>query len=229
MSIDRETLAAYAEGQLDAAERLRVEAAIAADPTLADEVAAHKALKERLRAHFAPIADMPVPDRLRNAVRPPAEVIDLAAVRKARGSRWIMSGAIAASLALGLVVGTQVRDSGPIGNEGGRIVAQGALDKALTSQLAAAQAQPIRIPLSFRNAQGRYCRVFDAGATAGIACRDDQLWVIDRLQSGGGAGDVQYRQAGSAMGEIMAAAQAMAPDGALPPQQEEAAKARGWE
>jgi hypothetical protein len=228
MSIDRETLAAYAEGQLDATEQQRVEAAIAADPALADEVAAHRALRERLRAHFAPILEMPVPDRLREAVLPSAEVIDLDAVRKARGSSWIMSGAIAASLALGVIVGTQVRDGGPIGNVGGRMVAQGALDKALTTQLAAAQAQPIHVPLSFRNAQGRYCRVFDDGANAGIACRDDQRWVIDRLQSGSGAGDTQYRQAGSVMGEIMAAAQAMAPDGALAPQQEEAAKARGW-
>ena len=228
MSIDRETLAAYAEGQLDGAERLRVEAAIAADPALADEVAAHRALGERLRAHFAPIMDLPVPDRLRDAVRPSAEVIDLDAVRKARGSRWIMGGAIAASLALGLIVGMQVRDGGPIGNVGGRIVAQGALDQAVTAQLATAQAQPIQIPLSFRNAQGRYCRVFDAGTTAGIACHDDRHWVIDRLQSGGEGRDTQYRQAGSAMGEIMAAAQAMAPDGALLPQQEEAAKARGW-
>ena len=81
MSIDRETLAAYAEGQLDGAERLRVEAAIAADPALADEVAAHRALGERLRAHFAPIMDLPVPDRLRDAVRPSAEVIDLRTIR----------------------------------------------------------------------------------------------------------------------------------------------------
>lgn len=232
MTIDRETLAAFAEGQLDAAETARVKAAIAADPVLANEVAAHRALRDRLQAHFAPVMDMPVPDRLLDAVRnaPTAEVIDLNAARKARTlpSGWIMGGAIAASLAIGLIVGTQASSGGSMGNAGGQLVAQGSLDKALTTQLASADATQVRVPLSFQNKDGRYCRVFDTGAMTGIACREDNAWVIDRVQSGGKGDETQYRQAGSALGEIMAAAQDMARHGALLPQDEAAANKRGW-
>lgn len=234
MTIDRETLAAYAEGQLGAAETARVEAAIAADPALAKDVAAHRALRDRLQAHFATVLDMPVPDRLLDAVKsaPTAEVIDLSAARKAKArtlpSRWIMGGAIAASLAIGLILGTQVSDGGPVGGASGQLVAQGALDKALTTQLASAESAQVRVPLSFRNEDGRYCRVFDTGTMAGIACRGDNAWIIDRMQSGGKGADTQYRQAGSALGEIMAAAQNMARQEALLPQEEAAARNRGW-
>lgn len=215
---------------MDTTETARVEAAIAVNPALADEVAAHRALRDRLRAHFAPVADMPVPDRLLNAVRPSAEVIDLSTARKTRTPplRWIMGGAIAASLAMGLILGTQIPGSSPIGNANGQLVAQAALDKALTTQLASAEAQPVRIPLSFKSEDGRYCRVFDTDAMAGIACRTDKAWVIDRLQSSGKRTDTQYRQAGSAMGEIMAAAQDMADGGTLSPSQEAVVKNRGW-
>lgn len=234
MTIDRETLAAYAEGQLDATEAARVEAAMAADPGLAKEVAAHRALRDRLQAHFAPVLDMPVPDRLLDAVKsaPTAEVIDFSAARRAKArtlpSRWILGGAIAASLAIGLVVGAQVPGSGPVGNASGRLVAQGALDRALTTQLASAEAAPVRVPLSFLNKDGRYCRVFDTGAMAGIACRGDNAWVIDRMQSGGKGVATQYRQAGGAFGEIMAAAQNMARQEALLPREETEARDRGW-
>jgi hypothetical protein len=178
------------------------------------------------------VLGMPVPDRLRNAARPSADVIDFGAARTAKTrafpTRWILGGAIAASLALGLVVGTQMPDSSPIGDSGGKLIAQGSLDKALTTQLASTEAQPVRIPLSFKNADSHYCRVFDTDTMAGIACRSDNAWVIDRLQSGGKGADKQYRQAESAMGEIMAAAQMMAPYGALLPQEEGTARSHGW-
>lgn len=244
MTIDRETLAAYAEGQLDGAELARVEAAIAANPALADEVAAHRAVRERLKAHFAPVLDMPVPQRLIDAVRmppPTAEVIvDLGAARAAKAqkaaqkprpaflSRWVAGGAIAASLALGLVMGSQLPGGGPIASQNGALVAQGTLDTALTTQLASADPQPVQVLLSLRNTDGRYCRVFQADAMAGLACRDNDRWAIERLQSGGAQGSAQYRQAGSPVGEIMAAAQAMAPNGALDKKQEIAARNGDW-
>lgn len=230
MTIDRETLAAYAEGHLDTAEMARVEAAIAADPALAEEVATHGALRDRLQAHFAPVLEMPVPDRLLDAARPSAKVIDLASARKARTPplRWIMGGAIAASLAIGLILGTQIPGSSPIGNADGHLVARATLDKALTTQLASAEGQPVRIPLSFKSQDGRYCRVFDTGAMAGIACRTDKAWVIDRLQSSGKGDDTLYRQAGSTMGEIMATAQDMANSSTLSLSQETAARNGGW-
>ncbi|MCE7796199.1 hypothetical protein LWE61_06435 [Sphingobium sufflavum] len=243
MTIDRDTLAAYAEGQLDEADRARVEAAMAADPALAEDVARHRALRARLQARFAPVLDMPVPDRLLDAVRAPvatAQVVDLNAVRVARAETvsraaparritgWITGGAIAASLAIGLILGGQIPGGGPVGTVGGRLVAQGALDTALTTQLASADPQPVQILLSLRNGEGRYCRVFQTDGLSGLACRDEGRWAVERLQNSGAATGGQYRQAGSAIGEIMAAAQAMAPDGALDRQREQIALEMGW-
>jgi hypothetical protein len=240
MTIDREMLAAYAEGQLADPDRAVVEAAIATDPILAEEVASHQALKARLQAHFAPVLDSPVPDRLLDAVREntasTAKIVSLDAARATRAekrgplfTRWITGGAIAASLAVGLLLGTQIAPKNLVGQVDGKLVAQAALDTALTGQLASADMQPVHILLSFKDSGGRYCRVFDATTMAGLACRDADRWAIDRMQSGGAAAATgQYRQAGSALSEIMAAAQSMAPEGALTSDQEKAAMDKGW-
>lgn len=239
MTIDGEMLAAYAEDQLDETDRARVEAALAVDPALAEDLARHRALRERLQAHFAPVLSMPMPGRLTAAARNQAsavEVIDLNAARAARTekarhpslTRWITGSAIAASLALGMVLGNQMTDNSPVGSAGGRLVAQGALGTALTTQHAATNGQPVHILLSLRTASGRYCRVFQTDAMTGLACRGDNGWGIDRMQSGGTAASGPYRQAGSPLGEIMAAAQDMAPAGAMDAAQERAAIAKGW-
>ena len=239
MTISREMLAAYAQGQLNDEGRALVEAAIAADPALRDDVARHHALRERLQARFDPVLTMPVPDKLLGAVRPPApkaDIIDLnvgraAQADKRRGPsvpRWITGGAIAAALAIGLVVGSQMQGGGSLGGVDGQFVAQGDLDKALTTQPASGDKQPVHILLSLRNAAGQYCRVFQTDAAAGLACRTNDAWRIERLQSGGSSEGGEFRQAGSALGEIMAVAQDMAPQGALDPEQEQAALEGGW-
>ena len=64
MNITDETLAAYADGELDGAEKERVAAAVAADPALAAKIEAHHALKARLAAHYAPLAEQAAPPHL---------------------------------------------------------------------------------------------------------------------------------------------------------------------
>jgi hypothetical protein len=239
VTIDRETLAAYADGELGPEDMARVEAAIAADPVLAAEVEAHRNLRAMLGAHFAPIAEMPVPQRLSAPLARPSNVVDLGAVRSAREaaarpsrhmpSRWIMGGALAASLVLGIVLSGQIPTGGPIRSEGGQLVASGKLDSALTSQLASADGNaPVRILLSFRAADGSFCRGFQTAAMAGIACREGDAWVVERTQAGGAEKRSDYRQAGSASAAIMAAAQDMAADGALGADAERAARDGGW-
>jgi len=239
MNVTREMLAAYADGQLGADDAARVEAAIAKDPALAQEVEAHRALRETLSAHFAPILDMPVPDRLKTGLQTSAQVVDLAAVRRARKEpaaaraplpRWAMGGALAASLALGVMIGGQWRQGNQIRSEDGQLVASGALDKALTTQLASAQDDdaPVRILLSFKSGDGRYCRGFESGATSGIACRTGGNWDLVQTRSGGVSESTEYRQAGSSATEIMAAAQEMAAGAALDAKAERAARDAGW-
>jgi hypothetical protein len=242
MMIDPETLAAYADGELSPEDAAKVETAIVADPDLARQVETHRALRARLTAHFNPIVDAPVPDRLTDLLRPKesAQVIDLAAVRRAREEekpvvetrrpRWAMGGALAASLALGLVVGRIAIPTGPVASEGGQLVARGDLANALTTQLASAQdGRDVRILLSFQARDGHYCRGFEQGATAGIACREGNDWRILRTQAGTApASGGGYAQAGSQAAEIMASAQDMAAGGAFDSTAERKARDAGW-
>jgi anti-sigma-K factor RskA len=242
MTIDPETLASYADGELPPEEAAKVEEAIAAHPDLARQVEAHRALRAQLGAHFNPILDAPMPNRLTDLLRPKesAQVIDLAAVRRAREEerpavetrrpRWAMGGALAASLALGLVVGRIAVPTGPVASEGGQLVARGELASALTTQLASAQdGKDVRILLSFEARDGHYCRGFEQGATAGIACREGKDWRILRTQAGTAPRSVGgYAQAGSQTAEIMAAAQDMSAGGAFDSIAERKARDAGW-
>ena len=86
-------------------------------------------MQAQLKGAFDTIADVPVPERLRAAVRPPqAEVIDFGAAERARESRRWGSlpqwAAMAATLAVGIFVGTVIpqRGSAPVEVQGGRTV-----------------------------------------------------------------------------------------------------------
>jgi hypothetical protein len=238
MTIDPEKIAAYADGELGPEEAAQVEAAMETDPSIVEQIEAHRALRDQLRAHFAPMLDAPVPKQLTALLGTRDDenkVVDLAAVRRAAPQRrWMTGGALAASLALGLVLGTQIprgESGGTIAEEDGQLIASGALDTALTTQLASdQQGKDVRILLSFEDRAGRYCRSFEETAAAGIACHNGTGWAIERLQSrrGESTAQGQYRQAGSAGRDIMEASQNMALNGALDDVAEQKARDSGW-
>lgn len=231
MSFDPATVAAFVDGELDGPTARRIERAAESDPALAAEIARYRALRGTLAAHYAPIAEEPVPERLRALLAVDGTIdTSLAARREAKRPRFaaIHWGAIAASLALGLAIGLKPwMPAADVASGRGGLVASGALAQALDSQLASNQPQnaEVRIGLSFRDREGRYCRSFDSGALAGIGCREDGRWQLERTarSDAGGA----YRQASS--GELAAAAAAMmAPDGPLDAAAERAARDAGW-
>ena len=99
MSIDPETLMAYADGECDPLSARRVEKAMAADPAITAEVEAHRALRMQLSNAFAPVADEPIPARIAapltsNVVAFPGRP------RRRFSAAW--AGAVAASLVIGL-------------------------------------------------------------------------------------------------------------------------------
>lgn len=232
MIVTREIIAAYADGELTPLQRAEVEAAIDADPVLAEQVARHRALKARLGDHFAPIMEQPVPARLQALLETGSgsgEAVSLAAARQKRGlapvvRRWgpIAGPALAASLVLALWQPWQ----------GGRVpegYADGRLAAALDTQLVASQgleAQP-RILLTFRDRAGQFCRVYREADTGGIACHDQTGWKIERELGAGLPQTTEYRQAGSDT-DILAAAQEMSDGPALDAVEEAEAKAQGW-
>lgn len=90
-SIGEADLHAWADGRLPENRRAAVEAWLAAHPEEAERAAAYRSLNEQLRAHFEPVIDEPVPERLERA-----------ALRR-RG--WRLAAAIAGWMALGAAIG----------------------------------------------------------------------------------------------------------------------------
>jgi hypothetical protein len=230
MSFDRATIAAYVDGELDLLTAKRIETAMADDAGLAKAVEAERALRARLSAHFDPVASEPLPDRLTAMFT--TNIADLGehrAVKTARRYRpsFVQWGAMAASLALGLVVGGTLFDRhGYVSDDGGQMVASGALANALQTQLASTQGPnaEIRIGTSFANAEGEYCRTFESATLDGIACNQGGDWQLRRTMSGGGSS--VYRQASA--GELAEAAAAMMADDPLDAAAEKAALQSGW-
>ena len=253
--ISEETLLAYVDGELDAAARAEVEAALQADPQLADRVAQQRALRERLRAAYDPVLAEPMPPRLLAAAQAraaPKKVVDLAAVRSERhathaervaraarsGWAWQQWGGMAACLAIGLFVGREMlAPPADLVLRDGKLVAQGPLDRMLT-QVAAADsdaAAPNHVGLTFVSKSGDYCRTFSWGArgdaSAGLACRSGSGWELRTLARNASAGESTgpMRMAGSGLPEpVLRAVEAEIAGSPLDAQAERTALQSGW-
>jgi hypothetical protein len=161
MNIPDELLAAYADGELQGAERARIEHAIAHDARLAQRLAHYRTLHARLRGSFER-PRLLQPHRL----------------------------AIAASIVGGLLVGAVAERFWSSGDSGalteyhnGALVARGALADTLSRQLTDVPAPDSRfhVGMSFRAKAGNYCRTFSATdnpALAGLACHEQEDWRI---------------------------------------------------
>lgn len=234
MTLSREELAAFADGELTGARAQAVEVAIAADPELMRDLERHRALRAQLRAHFDPIAEGPVPESLaaplRGAADPPAgNVVSFAEARERTTEKrrlprwsWVAGAALAASLALVVLVPRSGDDSG--GYADPQLAA--VLDQRLVAQQSPGDAT--RVLLSFRDRGGAYCRAFSSSEGGGVACRDGSGWKLEALGEGTQGAAGEYRMAGAGDTEILARAQAMAVGSALDSKQEAAARARGW-
>jgi hypothetical protein len=236
MKFSDETLMAYADGELDEAQRAEVERALDTDPALAERVLQHQALRSDVFAAFAPILDEPVPPAL-TAAALPGKVADLSAARAARAAprrwSWPEWGALAASLAVGVLVGSMVAGTDGTAlvaqGAGGKLVAQGQLATALSQQLAASDGA-VHIGVSFAAKDGALCRSFIAGGTAGLACRNGKEWQVPVMAEAASAAAGDYRQAASAMpAAVLDAVDARIAGPALDAKAEREAVQRGWQ
>ena len=226
MSVDDETLMAYADGELDPLTAKRVERAIAADPALAEQIDRHRAVRARIAASYAPIAEEPVPGRLSTLLAGNVAPLVRPASRPPLSSPQAMA-AMAACLVMGLVLGLAIQPREPVRTRDGGLYAAGSLARALDDQPGGA-AGPTRIAVSFRDRKGGYCRVFASDAADGIACRDAAGWALRQTRPGTVAQTTAYAQAGSTDPALMAAAQDMMAGAPLDAAGEAAARARGW-
>ncbi|HUE49042.1 MAG TPA: hypothetical protein VMO54_07555 [Steroidobacteraceae bacterium] len=243
MNFSDETVMAYADGELDAARRAALEAAMATDPQLAQRVARHLALRARLRAALDPVLDAPLPERLLASVRgAPKHTANVVALKRQAAPRWSWPqwGAIAASLVGGALLGPLLlrAPAGPaLLTRDGQVPASGALARALNEQLASHQppGAPVQIGVSFRARNGDYCRTFVLGeqsTLAGLACRGHEAWRLEVLaqtpvQPAAAAG---YRPAGSALpASVARTLDELIAGEPLDAAGEAAARSRGWQ
>lgn len=267
--ITDELLAAYADGELDAATRSEIERAIAGDAVLAERARRQAALRTRVQAAFGPLLAEPVPDRLLRSLQaaaaaaaPAGAVVDLGSARAARDARdardtrdardadearrargarrwtqdWTAWGGIAASVLVGVLIGRFAPGSGTdtvaFENQAGRLVARGAVEQALSSQLASAPTAgaAVAVQLSFVDKAGHYCRTFSTAAMAGLACRDGPAWSLQQAAAAEAGATGAMRQAASALPAAILSAVDQRIDGTpLDAAAEQAALRGGWQ
>ena len=195
MKVDLETLIAFADGELNEAERAEVQRALDADPTLRAQLESQRRLRAAISAAFDPIAQEPAPASLAAAVQAPSNVVSLAA----RRPRWSVRewGAMAASLAAGLIIGAgMLRPQAVVSTDNATLVAAGPLHQALDTQLASDTDKPVRIGLTYRNRDGAVCRTFamEAAQFQGLACRSASHWrlqIVTRDAAARQSGDMR--------------------------------------
>jgi anti-sigma factor RsiW len=251
VSYDEETLMAYADGELDAAQRAEIAAVIERDPALAARVEKIRAVRAKVAGAFATVLRQPVPERLSQAAgggitfTTPVTAPSRGNVVQfpSRGTpaprapwharEWL---AMAASLVLGIVVTWQVlqkpEDPDFITASNGALVARGALAKALDEQLASQQdrAGAVVIGLSFEARGKSYCRTFTlrASATAGLACREGAEWQIPVTTAVEIPTGEMQQVATPIPPAVMQAIETRIAGDTLDVQGEEAARAKGW-
>lgn len=234
MTVTDDMLMAYVDGELAPEDMALVDAAMDADPTVAARLEAHLKLAGGVKEAFAGVMDEPVPERL-TALLAANKVVSLDAARQRRvAPAWGRWGSMAAGIAGGLVIGlTLPRGEAPL--VGGDMRAHGQLAAALDSQLASQPTEGalVRVGLSFRARDQRYCRTFAVTrgeGPAGLACRDADGWTVRMAVAPGAVGPGgDYRTAASDMPpEVLEAAQALIQGEPLDAAGEAAAAAKGW-
>lgn len=235
MSTADERFFAWLDGELPAEEAARVAADVAANPELTRLAEQHRALRAQLRAAFDPVAEQPIPEQLSAALHEPREnVVDFASSTRSRDvRRWAplpQWTAIAATLAIGIFVGTTLPRGGgsPVEVQGGKLMAAAALNRALDSELASVPKGETRIGLTFRDQTGAICRSFTNIRESGLACRDDGRWQVRGLFAAPeGQGD-DYRMAAGMNPNLAALVDSTMAGEPFDAGQERAAKEHGW-
>lgn len=206
MSLSKESLSAFMDGELEPQEIARIAALVEQDPSLKSFVDEQDKLRAELRAAFSDVMTDAVPERLlAAAAHTPVSLRVRARKWFGSGSPALRFGVPAAAMALGLLIGVGVeRTSSGVSDFGtspsGQIVARADLADALEHKLAA-DAGRTQIGVTFRDKSGTTCRTFttSAGTTNGLACRYNGEWQVGALVSGPKAQATGYALAGSEM------------------------------
>ena len=228
---DEEKFFAWLDGELAPADAAEFDLRVANDPALAKMAEEHRSLRRDLERAFDPIIGSPIPPRLSAPLRTADNVINFPTGKRNRTmsplSQW---GAIAASLAIGLVIGVGVpsRTTSPVRIDASGLHAAETLNRALDTQLASAPSSDVRIGITFRDHSGSICRTFTEASATGLACRSGNGWNVKGLFAAPEGQEGGYRMA-SGMDPNLAQMVGTAMSGEpLDAGAEQAAKSRNW-
>jgi anti-sigma factor RsiW len=178
---------AFVDGLLDAAAASQLAQQVQKDLALAERVARQRALKRRAAAAPDAPAEESLPPQEGSETVPPAPPVQAPPAapllsQGAPGATWWMGTALVAVLAvmLGWKLPRAVGD--PVIPHTDGLAANGVLAEALATRVAAegSIADGVRVSLSFRANDGRYCRTFSlASGIDGLACRGRDAWIVE--------------------------------------------------
>lgn len=193
MTYDDEILMRRVDGELSPEAAAAIDAAVAGDPALADRLAALRSLRALAR-EAVPLAPDPRDRDLARLIaaapaRQPAAARLFERLTAALQPRHapVWAGLAAACFVLGLSfgwLGAGAPDRGFTVDRSG-VITDAGLTKVLDTRLTAdgADAGGRAVGLTFRDADGRWCRTFqsDEAGVAGLACREADAWRLQAL------------------------------------------------
>jgi len=224
MTLDKELLTRFADGELPPEELSRIAGLLAHDAEAHAFVQRQEKIRRLLRARFEPLG-REIPERLKQTVR--TAPLSWRWRLRRQAVLWLAAPAIALAAVLLIVFGVAPDRFFNRGEFAGGALAQ-ALDRQLAAQTPAPGAPAIG--LSFRNKDGRDCRTFTKDGDAGLACHEDSGWRIQlqthMAREDGGAA---YRMASGAMpAPLMAAVKAEMDGTPFNADAEKKARDAGW-
>ncbi len=193
-------LSAFLDGELDAEQLAEIKSRAERDPLINAKLERMRETDELVCAAFDAPMHEDVPDRFIAAVdnglsRLPGSAIAPPLADNDNGKRWwYTGGAAAASLALGLLLGSQIMPT-QTGNAS-MFIALDSTPSATVTQIGSGQ--DLTPQLSFARIGGGYCRTFTLSAAskskAGLACKTKGQWSIEALVPAtvSGSADIGY-------------------------------------
>lgn len=244
--ITDEMLSAFLDGELDRPTADALRRQLANDEVLRARLERFQSADALIRSAFDPIADEPVPQSLMAAAtRPARRRAVLRLPRLAVSHEWALPLAASVALAFGVALGSGLTLGTGSGADGGvldRAVASGTpLHVALESTPSddvyrAPSGDDVIAPvLTFKAADGRYCRQFEwrtsARTLVGVACRTDRgIWTpVAAVNVAHQAEDGGYHPAAGEEGDALSAIRTrMMTGAALDIEAEQKLIAHGW-
>lgn len=228
-------LVSFINGDLNGVRAEELAMALDDDSALFDRLERLDPLSAEIKGAFDEVLAMPVPDRLREGILLSQEnkasdnVISFTAAKAEKDSRrfrWPEYAAMAASLAVGLVIGGQSGIFDPVAVDADTIIVASANGPTLAPAVAqflatkaGGETQQLaglglaRASISFRDGEDRFCRQFSieakATATDGVACLSDGEWAVAAIGTRSIDGGDVRTASGDASSAVLAAVDEM--------------------